>query len=61
MEMQKLLPRPQPESFRLPIPSPRGTRLKKRATMELKTPHQHRLGKELVAEIEKVVTPASSV
>ena len=49
VEMQKLLLGPQPELFRLPIPSPRGTPLKNRATVELKTPLQHRPSKEPVA------------
>ena len=61
VEMRKLLPRPQPESFRLPIPSPRGTLPLHRATLELKTPQQHRPGKEPVAEAKKVVTPTSVV
>ena len=37
-EMRKLLPEPQPEPIRLPIPSPRGTPLNNKATIELKTP-----------------------
>ena len=37
VELQKLLIRLQSEPFWLPIPSPRGTLLKHRATVELKT------------------------
>ena len=37
VEMRKLLPGPQLELFWLPIPSPRDTPLKHRATIELKT------------------------
>ena len=55
-EMQKLLLGPQPELFQLPIPSPRGTLLKNRATVELKTPHQHRPGMESITKAKKVVT-----
>ena len=43
------------EPILLPILSPRGTSQKNRATIELKTPHQHRPGKEPVAETGKVV------
>ena len=46
IEMQKLLPGLQSEPIRLPIPSPRGIPQKNRATVELKTPHQHFPGKE---------------
>ena len=50
---------PQLEPIRLPIPSPKDTLLKNMATMELKTVLQHPHGKELVGEVQKVVTPAS--
>ena len=57
VKMQKL-PGSQPKPIWLPIPFPKDTPQKNRATVELKTPHQHRPGKELVAEAGKVVTPA---
>ena len=61
VEMWKLLPGPQPEPIRLPIPSSKGTPLKKKAALELTTPLQHCLGKEPVIEVQKVVTLASPV
>ena len=61
VEMQKLLPGPQPEPIWLPIPSPKGILLKNRATVELKTPLQHYPGKKPVVEVQKVVTPTSPV
>ena len=61
VEMWKLLPRLQPEPIQLPISSPKGTPLKNRATMDLKTPLQHCPSKEPIAKVQKVVTLASPV
>ena len=61
VEMPKLLLGPQPELFRLPIPSPTGIPLKHMATIELNTLQQHHLGKEPITGVKKVVTPVSSV
>ena len=57
VEMRKLLPGPQPELFRLPIPSSKGTLPINRATVELKTPQQQCLGNKPITKVEKVVTP----
>ena len=70
VEMRKLLPGPQSEPFRLPIPSLRDPLPKKfqdfiesmnKALMELRTLQQHRPGKEPVFEAEKVATPVPVV
>ena len=61
VEMQKLLPRLQPELIWLPIPSPKDTPLKNKVTMELKTQLQHCPSKEPIAEVQKVVILAFPV
>ena len=61
VEMWKLLPKLQSKPIQLPILSPKGTLLKNRATVELKTSLQRCLGKEPIAEVHKVVTPMSRV
>ena len=61
VEMRKLVPRPQPEPIRLPIPSPKDMPHKTRLIVELKTPLPQRLGKEPIAEAVKKATPTIMV
>ena len=56
-----MLPGPQSEPIRLPIPSPRDTPQKNRVIVELKTLHQYCPSKEPVAKTKKVVIPAKVV